>query len=76
MTVRMLEPTMPTSINEVVRAAKVLDEAKFSLEQLRNRKNNAQAEIDQINLALPGAKSAVTAAKAALVTAVNDFDAN
>jgi hypothetical protein len=67
---------MATSINDVVRAAKTLDEAKFSLEQLKNRKNNAQAEIDQINLALPGARDALTAAKAALVAAVAGFDAN
>jgi hypothetical protein len=67
---------MATSISDVVRAAKALDEAKFALEQLKNRKANAQVEVDNVNAALPGARNALTTAKAALVAAVADFDAN
>jgi multidrug resistance efflux pump len=65
---------MPATINDVVRAAKALDEAKFALEQLRNKKNNCQSEIDNINLQLPAAKAAVAAAKTDLTTVVADFD--
>lgn len=64
------------AINDVVQAAKKLEDAKFKLEQLRNDKSNAQAKVDQINLALPAARAAVAAAKTELVDAVTSFDTN
>lgn len=67
---------MASQINDVVQAARQLEDAKFKLEALRNEKSNAQARIDQINLAIPTAKDAVVAAKAALEAAVAAFSTN
>lgn len=62
------------TINEVVQAAKALDDAKAVLEDLRAKKQNAQAAIDAINLQIPAAKTAVANAKATLTTLVTAFD--
>jgi predicted nucleic acid-binding Zn-ribbon protein len=65
---------MPATINDVVQAARNLEDKKFALEQLRNRKSNAQSEIDAINLQLPTARAAVADAKTTLSTLIADFD--
>ena len=62
------------TVNDVVQAARMLETAKFALEQLRDEKAAAQTKLDDLNVRIPAARQALATARATLTATVAAFE--